>query len=118
MKKNRDSHWPVDDEGHHHIHVCDVFLQVRIGQVQLGASGEEDNIRRYQQTASFLINVSSCEHTLVHVGFLGVHMDYSIHHLASISRVWRHVPRVLIVIGVCLRNRRVDGGVWENRVWI
>lgn len=58
------------------------------------------------------------KHILVHVVFLGVDMDYSIHHLAPISCVWRHVLGVLIVVGVCLWNRWVDGGIWEKRGWI
>lgn len=31
------SHWPIDDEGHHNVHISDVFPQVRVGQVQLRA---------------------------------------------------------------------------------
>lgn len=42
------------------------------------------------------------KHILVNVVFLGVDMDYSIHHLATIFCVCRHILRVLIVIGVCL----------------
>lgn len=43
-----------------------------------------------------------CKHILIHVRFLGVDMDHSIHHLATISGVCWHVLRVLIVIGMCL----------------
>lgn len=32
------SHWPIDNESHHNIHVCNIFLQVRIGQVQFCTS--------------------------------------------------------------------------------
>lgn len=43
-----------------------------------------------------------CKHILVHVVFLGVDMDHSVYHLATISGVCRHILGVLIVIGVCL----------------
>lgn len=31
------SHWPVDNEGHHDVHIGDVLLQVWIRQIQLCA---------------------------------------------------------------------------------
>lgn len=53
----------------------------------------------------------SYEHTLVHVVFLGVDVHHPVHHLAAVSGVSRHVLGVLIVIGVRLRNGRVDGSI-------
>lgn len=44
------SHWPVDDEGHHHIHVSNVLSQVRIGQVQFCASVEGEQVQVKHKT--------------------------------------------------------------------
>lgn len=42
------------------------------------------------------------KHILVHVGFLGVDMDYSIQHLATISCVCWHIHGVLVLVRMCL----------------
>lgn len=101
MVSKKHSHWAIDNEGHHNIHVSNILRQVRIGQVQFCASKKGEQYISY--TNIFVINTSSYryKHILVHVGFLSVDMDYSINHLATISCVGRHIIGVL-VIGVCL----------------
>lgn len=103
MVSKKHSHWPIDNESHHHIHVCNILLQVRIGQVQFCTSEKENSVKVIL-TDSVQTNMAPYrhKHILVNVVFLGVDMDYSIHHLATIFCVCRHILRVLIVIGVCL----------------
>lgn len=101
----KNSHWPIDDEGHHDIHVCNIFLQVRIWQVQFGTSAEEDIIKVIQidffndcDTLQVRLN----KFILVHVVVLGIHMDNTIHHLTPISCVCWHILGILILIRVRL----------------
>lgn len=47
------SHWPVDDEGHHNVHISDVFLQVRVGQVQLCAPEKHQRKNKDQTHCKF-----------------------------------------------------------------
>lgn len=48
------SHWAIDDEGHHDVHISDVVLQVGIRQVQLCApvsiikTSAEDSVQTTQ----------------------------------------------------------------------
>lgn len=45
MVLERHSHRAIYNKGHHNIHVCDVLLQVRIGQVKLCTSGKENSAK-------------------------------------------------------------------------
>lgn len=51
MVLERHSHRAIDNKGHHNIHVCDVLLQIRIGQVKLCTS-EKENSAKITQTCS------------------------------------------------------------------
>lgn len=55
MVSKKHSHWAIDNEGHHNIHVSDVLRQVRIGQVQFCASEKQNSIKVIQTDSLFFV---------------------------------------------------------------
>lgn len=123
---DENSHWSVDDQRHHHIHVGDVFLQIWIRQVHLCTSVKRQLQRCNSRLETWFIYLLFCwwltalhttntdKYTLVHVVFVDIDVDNSVHHLAPVSWVRGHALWVHVVVGMCLWNRRVKRSIWEG----